>query len=113
MHADNGMTDWDASERLAARVGEQAGDLSSEHERWRIYQRAAEMPQAWADLLAAIASETDPPLAAATAVHLLERVPPDMRNAVVGVLAHRQGSDFAALRSRELGDSGFAFRWPA
>jgi hypothetical protein len=61
------------------------------------------MPQAWADLLAAIASEQEPPLAAATAVHLLARVPPEMRNAVVGVLADRHGSDFAALRSRELG----------
>jgi hypothetical protein len=101
--ADNGITNRDASERLAARIGEQAGDLSSEHERWRLYQRAADMPPAWAGLLAAIASEPVPPLATATALQLLERVPPDMRNAVVGVLADRQGSDFAALRSRELG----------
>jgi hypothetical protein len=97
------MTNWDASERLAARVEERAGDLSSGHERWRIYRRAVEMPQAWADLLAAIASEPDQPIASAAAVQLLERVPPEMRNAVVGVLADGKGRDFAALRSRELG----------
>lgn len=97
------MTNWDASERLAARVGEQAGDLSSGHERWRIYRRAVEMPQAWADLLAAIGSDPDQPMASAAAVQLLERVPPEMRNAVVGALANGKGRDFVALRSRELG----------
>jgi hypothetical protein len=94
---------WDASERLAARVGERVGDLSSGHERWRIYRRALEIPQAWNDLLAAIGSEPAQPMASAAAVQLLEQVPPEMRNAVVGVLADGKGRDFTALRSRELG----------
>jgi len=97
------MTNWDFSERLAARVGERAGDLSNGHERWRIYRRAVEMPQAWGDLLSAIASEPDQPMASAAAVQLLERVPPEMRNAVVSALADGKGRDFAVLRSRELG----------
>jgi hypothetical protein len=85
------MTNWDASERLAARVEERPGDLSSGHERWRIYRRAIEMPRAWADLLAAIASEPDQAIASAAAVQLLERVPPEIRDAVVGVLADGKG----------------------
>jgi hypothetical protein len=97
------MTNWDASERLAARVEERAGDLSSGHERWRIYRRAIEMPRAWDELLTAMASEPDQAIASAVVVQLLERVPPEMRNAVVGVLADGKGRDFAALRSRELG----------
>ncbi len=77
--------------------------LSSGHERWRIYQRAMEMPQAWADLLAAIASDPDRGVAAGVAVPLLERVPPQMRDAVVATLADGNGHDYAAARSRELG----------
>jgi hypothetical protein len=42
-------------------------------------------------------------MASAAAVQLLEQVPPEMRNAVVGVLADGKGRDFTALRSRELG----------
>lgn len=103
MRASDAMTDWDASERLAARIGEPAGDLSSGHERWRIYQRAMDMPQAWADLLAAIASDPDRGVAAGVAVPLLERVPPEMRDAVVATLADGNGHDYAVVRSRELG----------
>ena len=47
------------------------------------------MPQAWVDLLAAIESEPDQPIASAAAVQLLERVPPEIRNSVVGVLARK------------------------
>ena len=103
MHADDEMTNWDASERLAARIEERAGDLSSGHQRWRIYRRAIEIPRVWADLLAAIASEPDQAIASAAAVQLLGRVPPEMRSRVVGVLPGGKGRDFAALRSRELG----------
>lgn len=102
IHPGDGMTNWEACERLAARIGERAGDLSSGHERWRIYRRAAEMPLAWADLLTAIGSELDRPIASAAVVQLLERVPPEMRDAVAGVLAGGKERDFAALRSREL-----------
>ena len=62
-----------------------------------------EMPQAWADLLAAIASDPDRGVAAGVAVPLLERVPPEMRDAVVATLADGNGHDYAVVRSRELG----------
>lgn len=97
------MTDWEAVERLAARVGEEAGDLSSGHERWRIYQRAMGIAQARSDLLAALKVEPDRPVASAAAVQLLMCVPPESRNAVVAVIGEGKGRDFVALRSKELG----------
>jgi hypothetical protein len=54
-------------------------------------------------LLAAIASEPEEPVAAAAAVELPEHVPPETRDAVVGVAPEGKGRNFAALRSRELG----------
>ena len=97
------MTNWEDVQRLAGRIGEKAGNPSSGHERWRIYRRAIEIPQAWADLLAAIGSDQDLPMASAAAVQLLERVPPEMRDAVVHALASEERREFAALRSRDLG----------
>jgi hypothetical protein len=88
---------------IAAKVGCRAGDLSSGHERWRIYQCAIDMPELWPDLLEAIKVEQDPPIASAVVVHLLEHVPADARISVVGTLRAGKERDFAVARVQELG----------
>jgi hypothetical protein len=94
---------WDVVRRLAAHLGSETGDLSSGHERWGVYQHAVDTPETWPDLLAALKSEPDQPVASAVVVQLLERVPSEMRGGVVGVLTEGKSRDFAEARSRELG----------
>jgi hypothetical protein len=80
MDANGNEEGWAAIERIAAQIGEHLGDLSSGHERWRIYRRAVDLPDSWSDLLDAVRCEPDPSIASATTIQLLERVPPDLRD---------------------------------
>lgn len=88
---------------VAHQVGETVGDLSSEHERWRIYCRALEVPSAWDLLLAAVHFEPDGNVAASVVVRLMEQVPAGRRLEAIRAMSPGHGHDFAVARARELG----------
>lgn len=71
------------------------------HDRWALYRRAASAPTAWPLLLRAVRWETDPALASAVVVLMLEKVPGAERKSWVSALAPT-ARPFSLVRLREL-----------
>ncbi|MCL2582974.1 MAG: hypothetical protein FWE35_11000 [Streptosporangiales bacterium] len=91
----------EAVRELARRVGKAVGDLSSEHERWWVYQRAVDSPQTWNVLLTAVSLEENPAVAGSVVSLLLEKMPASTRMTAVQALPP-ENRDFAAARARDL-----------
>lgn len=106
MAAEHGPALRDAVTALARTVAGQ--DLPADedwwqdgHARWELYRRAAEAEDAGERLLAAVAAESDLPLASAVAVMMLEKVPAGERGRWVDAL-DPEVRDFARKREHEL-----------
>lgn len=62
---------------LAEELGERVGDLGDEHERWRIYRLAVDVPASRPLLVDALRRELDAPLATSVVLLMLERLADD------------------------------------
>ncbi|MFF1924728.1 hypothetical protein ACFVW8_29695 [Streptomyces sp. NPDC058221] len=71
------------------------------HTRWELYRRAAGLPNAREPLLAAVAAESDLPLASAVVVMMLDKVPAGERDSWVTALDPGI-RDFSRTREKEL-----------
>lgn len=92
----------DVIEHLARETGVHVGDISDEHERWRIYGKALDCPRVLAPLLSAIRHEPVASVASAVGVALLERVAPHARASVIAAIPGCHGRDYASARSADL-----------
>lgn len=86
---------------LAALAGDPGEVFEDEHDRWRLYQSAAEVPSARLQLMSAIAAEPVPTVASAAVVMLLDQTERQQRGHLIGLLDPAV-REFPEKRAREL-----------